>query len=310
MKKQTIFLFFSVVSTLLFSQSTVETHSFFSSALGIEKSYKIYLPDGYDTNIGEFYPTVYFLRLHETEWFNPQWRNDGKTLKDLADDLIESGTIGKMILIGPSTGGDNSNLNVLAGFAIINMLRPDLSTVGGIGSGAFEDYFFQDLIPHIDSTFRTIPKWCARGVDGFSLGGFTSTLFSLKHPGVFSSVGSYDGTIMWYDLDYPATSGALDDNRWLVPGLENVFAPMFDFPFDIDYMKAHSATNILAEIDQTTLDSIQQISFHIQAGAFNNSTNKEVNEQFVDALAANGISNSFNNLVLAPNAIHSFDWGR
>ena len=55
--------------------------AFFSPVLGEEKSYLIYLPDGYHANTSDYYPAVYFLRLHENEWFNTQWRNDGKALK-------------------------------------------------------------------------------------------------------------------------------------------------------------------------------------------------------------------------------------
>lgn len=307
MKKHSLLYLLLTVPTILDAQSVVETHTFFSSALGVEKTYLIYLPDGYSANTTAQYPVVYFLRLHENEWFNPQRRTDGKTLKHVADELIENGMMGKMILVAPSTGGNNSNPS-LTDFGIVNMLRPDLADDDGIGTGAFEDYLFQDLIPHIDSTFRTIPEWCARGVDGFSLGGFAATLYALRHPGVFSSVGSYEGTIMWYNFDYPATEGPLDDYNWYWPGAVNSIAPMFDLPFDTAYMRAHSATNILVEAAPVTLDSIRQISFHISAGAFNATSNLEVNEQFVDSLAAKGINNTFDNLILAPNATHNFDW--
>lgn len=304
MKKHILQFLLLATSTVLNSQSVVETHTFFSSALGVEKSYLIYLPDGYGSDTSIRYPCVYFLRLHENEWFNPLWRADGKTLKNVADDLIASGEIGKMILIGPSTGGDDPNFT---DFCIINMLRPDLADDQGVGTGAFEDYFFQDLIPHIDSTYRTIPEWCARGVDGFSLGGFASTLFALKHPGVFSSVGSYDGTLMWYNLDNTFTPGPWDDS-WFYIADAMLAGPMFNSPLDTAYMLAHSAPNILVGADPAKLDSIQQISFHISTAASIDSSNRLVNEQFIDSLEAKGIINTFNNSVLAPNAVHTYDW--
>ncbi len=300
MKKQILIFLLLGFNTMLHAQSVVETHTFYSAALGVNKSYLIYLPDGYSADTSH-YPSVYFLRLVETEWFNPQFTANGKTLKDVADSLIASGTIGKMILVGPSTGGNTG------GWGIVNMLRPDLATDSGIGTGAFEDYFFQDLIPHIDSAFRTIPQWCARGVDGFSMGGFASTLYALKHPGVFSSVGSYDGTLMFYDLDYPVTPGPWDDKAWFQPSWAPLLAPPFGSPTDTAYMLAHSVTNILTQADPVTLDSIRQMSFHISSVSFNALGNKEVNKQFVDSLAAKGISNSFPNVVLQPGAIHSYD---
>ena len=299
MKKQILLFLLLSFNTILHAQSVVQTDTFYSAALGVNKSYLIYLPDGYSSDTSH-YPSVYFLRLAETEWFDPQLRSNGKTLKDVADSLIASGTIGKMILVGPSTGGN------AGGFGIVNMLRPDLATDSGIGTGAFEDYFFQDLIPQIDSAYRTVPNWCARGVDGFSLGGFASTLYSLKHPGVFSSVGGYDGTLMWYNLDYPLNPGPYDDDRWFSSGIAAAAVPMFGSPTDTAYMLAHSVTNILTQADSVTLDSIRQMSFHISCGSFN-FTNKQVNKQFVDSLTAKGIVNSFPNVVLQPGATHTYD---
>ena len=145
MKKQILLFLLLSFTTILYSQSVVETHTFYSAALGVDKSYLIYLPDGYSSDTSH-YPSVYFLRLYETEWFNPQLRANGQTLKDVADSLIASGTIGKMILVAPSTGGNNPGAT---GWGIVNMLRPDLATDSGIGTGAFEDYFFQDLIPPV-----------------------------------------------------------------------------------------------------------------------------------------------------------------
>ncbi|MEZ4959369.1 MAG: alpha/beta hydrolase-fold protein [Saprospiraceae bacterium] len=311
MKKYFLHFFVLLVSSGLYAQSTVETHTFYSLALGVEKSYLIYLPDGYGSDTTERYPSIYFLRLHEAEWFNPQFRTDGKTLKNVADDLIADGIIGKMILVAPSTGGNSGGTPAtedLTDFGIVNMLRPDLADDEGIGTGKFEDYFFQDLIPHIDSIYRTIPEWCARGVDGFSLGGYASTLYAIKHPGVFSSVGSYDGTIMWYNLDYPYLPGPFDDYNYYYPPLIPRFALMFDMPYNTSYMLAHSATNLLLAADAVTLDSIREMAFHISAGSTNSNTNKLVNKQFIDSLAAKGIANTFSNYILAPNAIHTWAW--
>jgi hypothetical protein len=287
-----------MVSTMLHSQSTVETHTFYSPTLEEEKSYLIYLPEGYNTNDFENYPSVYFLRLHESEWFNPLLRSDGTTLQDVLDDLIENGQIGKMIIVAPNTGGNTSN----SALGIVNMLRPDLSNDSGIGTGKFEDYFFQDLIPHIDSTYRTIPEWCARGIDGFSLGGYASTLYGLKHPGVFSSIGSYDGTLMYYDVVNLVSP-------WFNPAITDWIEPMFDSPFDTAYMKENSAIHVLIESSPEAIDSIREISFHISAAVGSlNGSNLEVNEQFVDSLAAKGISNTYDIVALDPNSEHFQDW--
>jgi hypothetical protein len=294
-----LFLFSSLLR-LGQSGGFVESHSFFSQALGVTKYYYVYLPPGYhSTSLS--YPVVYFLRLHEDEWFNPYLQGrTGTSLKDVADNLIASGQAGKMILVAPSTGSSTYEPG------LVNMLRPDLTTGSGIGTGRFEDYIVNDLIPHIDATYRTIPDRDHRGIDGFSYGGYSSTLLSFKHPALFCSVGSYDGTIMWYNLDNPSIPGSSpDDEIWMVyPEIDLIF----DNPRNVNYMLLHSAINILVNASPTKLDSIRSMSFHIHSAYSDGGSNKFRNMQLLDSMAARSIYNSFQNLVLDSYAIHDYYW--
>ena len=73
------------------SPSRIETVTIQSPALGIEKSFNIYLPKGYDEST-ESYPAVYLFRGHENEWAQ-------HGIKDRADGIINSGKMGKIIFI-------------------------------------------------------------------------------------------------------------------------------------------------------------------------------------------------------------------
>jgi len=292
----TAFFILTIVQhTFAQNTGTVEVHPFFSNALGVSKNFYIYLPAGYHTS-SDHYPSVYFLRTRELEWFDPNapGRN-GKTLKDVADSLITNGLIGKMIIVGPSTGGAN------AWPGLVNMLRPDLAQDQGIGTGKFEDYFMQDLIPYIDANFRTIPNREHRGIDGFSFGGFCSIIYSFRNPGIFCSVGSYDGTMMWYNLDDPAIPGSdPDDPIWITPPfpwMESGFASMFDSPRNIQYMLQHSATNILADSNTAKLDRIRSIKFHIHTVYADSVGNYSRNLQLTDSMASYGILNTFSDIM-------------
>ena len=88
--------------------SRVEFHTFTSAALGITKSYNIYLPPGYNSSLAR-YPVVYFLRGHEREWFNSaeDGSRGGKNLRHVTDSLIAQGQIGPMIVVGPSTASSD-----------------------------------------------------------------------------------------------------------------------------------------------------------------------------------------------------------
>ena len=95
MKKHQLIYLLLLFSTTLSSQSRLDTVTFYSPSLEVEKSYLVYLPEGYDTNDSEYYPSVYFLLTREIQWFNPLLRSDGTTLKNVLDDLMENEQIGK-----------------------------------------------------------------------------------------------------------------------------------------------------------------------------------------------------------------------
>jgi len=63
----------------------------------------------------------------------------------------------------------------------------------------YETYILQELIPDVDSRFRTIAQRQGRGVIGFSMGGYGALKFGFKHPEAFSFVASMSGA-----LDGPA----------------------------------------------------------------------------------------------------------
>jgi enterochelin esterase-like enzyme len=67
---------------------------------------------------------------------------------------------------------------------------------GGRGrgdGGAFEDVVLKDLIPMIDSTYRTIPHRHQRAIAGLSMGAGQALRIGLTHLDTFSAVGAFSG---------------------------------------------------------------------------------------------------------------------
>lgn len=280
--------------------SRIELTTFYSRTLGVEKKFNVYIPYGYDVSFTR-YPVVYFLRNHEAEWFRGDLSGrDGTALKEVIDNLINQDIIGNMIIIAPNTGSDGGSFSCLG----VNMLRPDL-TYGrsGIGTGLFEDYIVE-LINHVDSRFRTIPNKDHRGIDGFSLGGYSSTMLALKHPELFCSVGSFDGSIMHLDLDDHTEPGELDD--WWMDDNYYITNPVFDNPKNIPYMLSHSPSNILYSAESDKLDSIKTIRFHISCASDSMNTNLVRNLQFMSIMKQKGIRNNYNNEILFSTATHTY----
>ncbi len=64
----------------------------------------------------------------------------------------------------------------------------------------FMDMFVNELVPWIDSEYRTMIDANSRAVAGVSLGGLTSLLFTLHHPETFANCGAYSPAIWIGDL--------------------------------------------------------------------------------------------------------------
>jgi enterochelin esterase-like enzyme len=52
-----------------------------------------------------------------------------------------------------------------------------------------------DLIPHVDATYRTIAAREGRAINGLSMGGFGALVLGLKHPEMFCAIGSHSGAL-------------------------------------------------------------------------------------------------------------------
>ena len=114
--------------------SRVEFKSFHSASLDKDQPYSIFLPPSYNTSKSKKYPVVYFLHGLNNDYTS--WTVDryGK-LQDKVEAMIKKGTIPEIIMVHPN--GDNS-----------------FYTNCVDGSRRYEDFIVNDLIQHIESTYR------------------------------------------------------------------------------------------------------------------------------------------------------------
>jgi len=135
--------------------------------------FNILFPEGYD-NETDRYPVVYLFRGAVDEWADPSEDNSRRgNIKTVYDTLYAKKKLGKMILIMPGLGAPAPEIEYL--------------------------YVINELLPYVDTHFRTIPTRWHRAIDGFSLGGLIVTNFLAGTPQYFASVGSYDGTLSLFD---------------------------------------------------------------------------------------------------------------
>jgi enterochelin esterase-like enzyme len=148
----------------------VREESYASPTTGLEGTYQVYLPPCYDfpTYAKRRYPVLYLL--HGWPYYQAQW--DGLGADEAADVGIQAGTLPPFIMIMPIAR---------EGFYI--------GTSGGDNS--FEGRMVNDLIPHVDATYRTLAGREGRAIGGISRGGVWALEIAFMHAGLFSAVGAH-----------------------------------------------------------------------------------------------------------------------
>ena len=168
-------LVFSSIGAEAQQGRVLEGQTLHSDALDRDWSYTIYLPPDYDRS-ERAYPVFYLLHGLGANHTTMVRIHNANTI---ADSLIASGDIPPVILVMPD--GSRSM-----------WLDSDRET----GFGAIETALIQDLISHVDDTFRTVSMRRARMIAGTSMGGYGALRLAFRHPDLFGAVaGIYPA--MW-----------------------------------------------------------------------------------------------------------------
>jgi hypothetical protein len=128
----------------------------------------VYLPPGFDRR--RAYPVVYLLHGMRG---SPSSIVDGLHLADVADGLIAAGSAPFI--------------------AVIPVAGPLLHPGAGEWAGVWEDYLVHDVVPWADAYLPTIAAPVGRALEGLCAGGFGAVDIGLRHPGLFGTLGSWEG---------------------------------------------------------------------------------------------------------------------
>jgi S-formylglutathione hydrolase FrmB len=150
---------------------------------GITVGFNIILPRDYSTSARR-YPVLYLLHGYTDHY--PAWVS--------YTGIVQYARDYAQIIVMPE--GDN-------GYYTNSYSDPKL---------AWEDFIIQDLIPYVDSHYRTAASRPGRAIAGLSMGGYGAMKLGLKYPHVFAAVASLSGVVAaprWKDrypvedADYP-----------------------------------------------------------------------------------------------------------
>jgi enterochelin esterase family protein len=139
----------------------------------------LYLPPGYKSG-KDRYPVAWCLSgftgrgrmlLNDNPWT--------PGIADRMDALLAAGSAKPMILALPDC------FTHLGGSQYVN----------SPGLGNYEDHVIEELVPFVDSRYRTLAASEHRGVIGKSSGGYGALMLGMRHPGVFQAVVCHSGDI-------------------------------------------------------------------------------------------------------------------
>jgi S-formylglutathione hydrolase FrmB len=217
-----------------------------SAALGTERSFHIFLPpEAADAALR--FPALYLFRGHFREWVNKaeDASRGQRNVVDVYEGLRAEGAIEPMILVFPGVSAESRDVHSCG----VNMLAPGNTPT--IGTGRFEDYLVEDLIPYCDSRFPTIADRSKRGVDGYSLGGAVSVKLALQHPELFSTVGALDAPYWFADKRRPGSVSKKDELFH-----DAYFDAAYGRPRDYAFAGANSALVLLGSVDASVVESL------------------------------------------------------
>jgi enterochelin esterase family protein len=147
----------------------VTTINYWSSALGIERRMHVYTPPGY-MNGSKRYPVLYLV--HGAGDSDDSWTSIGHA-NQILDNLIAAGKAKPMIIVMPFGH------------------TPDRPAADMLNNTDFGDDLFKDVIPYIQTNYRTINSADARAMAGLSMGGSHTIRFGLTHPEMFHAIGIF-----------------------------------------------------------------------------------------------------------------------
>jgi len=136
-----------------------------SQSVGEDVGYYIYLPPGYEQDLERTYPVVIWLH---GAYGRP---HDATPIIGRLDKAVRRGEAPPMIVV-----------------SVLDPTGLSMWTDSKDGRLPMETLIIDDLIPHIDKTYRTKATRDGRAIEGFSMGGYGAAYLGFKYLDHFSSV--------------------------------------------------------------------------------------------------------------------------
>ena len=161
-----------------------------SPSTGTPRRAFVYTPPGYEADPDARYPVLYLQ--HGWGEDETAWTNQGRA-NLIMDNLIADGAARPFLIVMTYGMTNDTQIGGLASFDI----EP------------FETVLLKELMPYVDSHFRTLADRGHRALAGLSMGGFETKLITTRNPDAFGYIGLFSGgTFSLQDVE--GTAGLRD----------------------------------------------------------------------------------------------------
>ncbi len=239
----TLLLF--ITSRAVFAQffigGKVEYKTMPSQILNEDREYAIFLPKGYEESSDKYYPVLYLL--HGGGASHREWPEQGD-LVQVASQLIDSKEACEMIIVCPE-----------ANKTFMNYFNSP--------EWRYQDYFFDEMIPYIESTYRVIGDKKHRAIAGLSMGGGGTVVYAYSHPELFCAAYEMSGYLYRQDLSF------LNSNN---PDMEKMQQLVED----------NNCVKLIENADTEKIEALKTVNWFIDCG--DDDFTLDANMEFVQAL--------------------------
>jgi hypothetical protein len=146
----------------------------------------VYTPPDYQENSSRRYPSIYMIQGLTGQL--DMWRNRSpfrKNFPELLDDLFAAGEAPPCIIVWvdcwTSIGGSQF--------------------VDSPGTGRYHTYLCDEIVPWVDSHYRTLPERAHRGIAGKSSGGYGAMITPMLRPDLWGGLATHAGDAL-FEMSY------------------------------------------------------------------------------------------------------------
>jgi enterochelin esterase-like enzyme len=186
----------------------VSVVTYYSNVLKKFRRFHVYTPPGYEAN-QQKYPVLYLL--HGANESDDSWSTVGRG-NFILDNLIADGKAVPMIVVMPNGHIDQTPPNSGAPAS----QRVEFAT--------FPNEFVSDIMPYVESQYRTIPDRPHRAIAGLSMGGAQTLNIAFGNLDWFSAIGVFSSGILGGNVaDWEKSHLAALDDQKLKEGLKMIW---------------------------------------------------------------------------------------